>query len=148
MQDNFNGNPNHSGIRQMHYTLFVPLTQNDGSQQPIARIEWVEGELVKRAGGLTRYYPGHGLWVPPMRNDIYRDVIIPFHVVTPEKGQTDAWLVDLAAEIAQVFEQTEIFVFEQPVWLLEHEKTPGQHAGITDPSLSTAQQKELERMTH
>ena len=103
---------------QMHYTLFVPLTQNNGHHQPSERLNWIEQELMKRADGLTRYYPGHGLWVPSTTTTVCRDEIVPFHIVTANGPETETWLVELAAEIARVFEQDEVFVFTQPVWLL------------------------------
>lgn len=107
------------GKPQTHYTVFAPLTQNDGRPQPPERLAWLEGELVNRAGGLTRYSPGHGLWVPPLSTVLCRDEVVPFHVVTANGPETERWLVTLMAEIARVFEQADVFVFAQPVWLLD-----------------------------
>lgn len=110
-----------NGTPKLLYTLYVPLTQNDGQLQPLERLEWVEEEIVKRAGGLTRYAPGEGLWVSSVTTPLCRDEVIPFHVVTADGPETEAWLTELVADIARVFEQQEVFVFAQTVWLVEAE---------------------------
>ena len=44
----------------------------------------------------------------------------PFRLVTAPGPQQEARVIALAAEMAQVFEQEEIFVLAQPVWRLKH----------------------------
>ena len=69
----FTGAGPFAGSMKTLYTLFLPLTQQDGSQQPAERLAWIEGELVKRAGALSRYSPGQGLWVSPCSGILCRD---------------------------------------------------------------------------
>jgi len=101
---------------QMHYTIFVPLTQKDDTPQPAERLAWVEEQLVKRAGGLTLYYPSKGLWIPPTARPLCQDSILPVHLVMAPTAGAEAGLVELVAEITRRFEQDETFVLAQPVW--------------------------------
>ncbi len=116
----FNGQEFLHGTAQMLYTLFVVLTQNGGGLQPFRRMRWAEQELLKLDPGLTRHHAGTGLWVPPPRRPICRDLIVPFQLVTTLGRQQEARVIALGAEMAQVFEQEAIFILAQPVWRLKH----------------------------
>src|SRR5690349_22360794 len=113
------------GQRNMLYTLFVVLTQKGGGIQPFQHLRWAEQELLKLDQGLTRHQAGTGIWVPPPCHPLCRDLILPFQLVTTPDRQQEAKVIALAAEMAQVFEQDEIFILAQPVWRLNHAQLAG-----------------------
>lgn len=107
-----------SGQPYTHYTLYLPMTVHGGELAPPSMFQWAEQEITQEAGGLTRYHPGAGLWISPTTRVRTQDFILPYHIVAPRDPATHARLIALKAEIARVFEQEEIFLFTQPVWLL------------------------------
>ena len=119
----FNGQVLLHGAAHMLYTLFVVLTQNSGGLQPFRHVHWAEQELLKLDQGLTRHQAGTGLWVPQPHHPVCRDLIVPFQLVTTPGRQQEARVIALAAEMAQVFQQEEIFVLAQPVWRLKNTRS-------------------------
>ncbi len=100
------------------YTLLYPTTANDGRASAPEHLRWIEDAITRRFGGLTRFFPGTGYWVPPSGNP-KRDGIVPIQVVAPGGPATEAWLLGLAAKLAQRLNQDEIFVFGQSVQMVD-----------------------------
>ncbi len=100
------------------YTVIVPITDNGG--QPLAprHLRWTERTITHHLGGLTRFSPGVGYWVGSSGKP-KRDAIVPIQVVAPTGPGTEAWLLNLAAELAQCLQQEEIFLFGQGVQLVD-----------------------------
>jgi hypothetical protein len=100
------------------YTLFLPLNDNSGVPLPPERLHWAQQELVHFAGGLTCYEPSLGLWVH--QETVYRDYVLPVQSVVPAGPEAEAYFIRLAGGLARLLEQQQIFVFTQPVQLIDH----------------------------
>ncbi len=100
------------------YTLFLPMNHNNGHPMQPERLCWAQQELVQFAGGLTCYPPSQGLWVNHTMT-VFKDLVLPIQSVVPASADADRYFARLAAEMARVLEQQQIFVFTQPVQLLE-----------------------------
>ena len=98
-------------------TIYLPLHYNNGDPMDPQRLEWALDMLLKRFGGLTRYQPGVGFWVGPAQK-VFRDSVLPVLVVAPAGPETSAWFSTLAANLAVLLEQSEIFLFALPVLLV------------------------------
>jgi hypothetical protein len=100
------------------YTLFLPLNHNNGRRIAAQRLGWAQREIMRYAGGLTRLAPSVGFWIGPSAK-VYRDTVLPIQTVAHSGPQAEAWFTRLAAEMAIILKQHQIFLFAQPVWLLE-----------------------------
>lgn len=107
-----------SGISAALYTLFLPLNHNNGRLMQAGRLNWVQREILRYTGGLTRFPPGTGYWVDHTAK-IFRDQVMPIQVVTSADPEVEAWFAHQAAEMAVVLQQQQIFLFAQPIWRLE-----------------------------
>ena len=115
----FNGNGRFQATQKRLYTVYLPLTRNDGSVQPSRLLQQAEEGLVQLAGGLAWFHPGLGLWVPSPQARILRDRIAPVHVVADIGPEAETQMTDLVAQITADFEQDQLFVFVQEVWVVE-----------------------------
>jgi hypothetical protein len=114
------------------YTLFLPLHHNNGLPMQPERLNWAQREISRYAGGLTKFAPSVGFWVDPTAK-VYRDLVVSLQTVAPTGPEAEAWFARLAAEMAVVLEQQHIFLFIQPVWLLEpfiSQATPRKGEGL------------------
>ena|SRR5690348_8894887 len=102
------------------YTIFLPLTDNNGNPIEPALLDKVQDEIVTAIGGLTRYAPGVGVWRNPMGH-VYRDLVLPIQILVPDDAEMQSWIVQQIAKMAALLEQEQIFVFAQVVWLLKAE---------------------------
>lgn len=106
-----------NGIPATLYTLFVPLNSNDGRPMPQPRLSWVQAQILHFARGLTTLFPGTGFWVN--HAELYKDRILPVQVVTPTDPEADDRFARLVVDMTLVMKQEQIFLFAQPVLLLE-----------------------------
>jgi hypothetical protein len=107
-----------NGSHTTLYTLFLPMNLNNGDPMPPERLHWAQQELVQFAGGLTCYEPSLGLWVN--HATVYRDYVLPVQSVVAAGPEAEAYFIRLAGGLARLLEQQQIFVFTQPVQLLDH----------------------------
>src|SRR5689334_752580 len=89
------------------YTIFLPLTDNNGNPIEPALLDKVQDEIVTAVGGLTRYAPGVGLWIDPTAT-LYRDLVMPIQVLAPDDVETRALIVQQIAKMAALLEQKQI----------------------------------------
>jgi hypothetical protein len=106
-----------TGSHTTLYTLFLPMNQNNGHPMPPEQVHWAQQELLQFAGGLTCYPPSLGVWVHEAT--VYRDYVLPVQSVVPTGPAAEAYFIRLAAELARLLEKQQLFVFTQPVQLLE-----------------------------
>lgn len=94
--------------------IFLPLTRNDGSDQPRALFAQVRAELLGRFGGLTAYSraPAKGLWEEP-DGGTARDELVIYEVMAQALDRD--WWRDYRAELQRRFGQQEILLRAQEV---------------------------------
>lgn len=100
------------------YILFLPLHYNDGRRIQPARLSLAQREILRYAGGLTRFSPCVGFWIDRTAR-AYRDLVLPVQTVVSTSPEADTWFAHLAAKMALLLEQQQIFLFAQPVMLIE-----------------------------
>ena len=100
------------------YTLFLPLNHNDGRRMQPERLIWAQRKILRYTGGLTECARGVGLWLDEAAK-VYRDSVLPIQTVAPTGPEAEAWFAHLAAEMAVVLDQHQLFIFTQPVWQLQ-----------------------------
>jgi hypothetical protein len=110
------GQPN--GSHNTLYTLFLPMNHNNGHPMQPERLHWAQQAIVRFAGGLTCFEPSLGFWVSPALTTV-RDFVLPVQSIVASGPEAERYFLRLAAEMAHVLEQQQIFVFTQPVQLLE-----------------------------
>ncbi|QIK79986.1 hypothetical protein G7077_06495 [Sphingomonas piscis] len=89
--------------------IFLPLTRNDGSDQPRELFTRLRRELVDRFGGLTAFTraPAEGLWEDE-EGGVTADRIVIFEVVADIVDKD--WWSDMRAQLEREFEQDEILI--------------------------------------
>lgn len=100
------------------YTLFLPLNHNDGRGMQSDRLKWAQEEILNYGVGLTLGSPGIGLW-PDRTGKVCRDRMLPLQAVASIGPEAEIWFAHLAAQLAVVLEQHQIFLFAQPVYLVK-----------------------------
>lgn len=100
------------------YTVYLPLNGNDGQPIAASRLNWARSEIVRYAGGCTVLPASDGLWVAD-GGQVYLDRVVPILVVAPAGPETEWFFRRLAAELAILLEQHEIFIHRTPVSVVE-----------------------------
>jgi len=106
------------GVPTTLYTLFLPLNTNGDRRMQREQLHWVQSEILRYAGGLTRYPSSNGAWGDRAAR-AYRDLVSPIQSAAPLGPEAEAWFVSLAAKVALELEQQQILSLAQPVWLLQ-----------------------------
>lgn len=105
-----------AGQAKCLYVLYLPLTDNQGRPQPRERLAWALTEVARFAGGYTALPPSDGAWVDGAGRLCY-DRVLPVWVVAPAGPEGWAFFERLAAVLARLLEQQEIFIHATPVIL-------------------------------
>ncbi len=96
------------------YDLFIPLYHNDGSEIEPAKLLRLEDQLLGEFNGLTVFpQPNRGYW--RMGGVTYRDEIIIYRVVTPNRRAARRFLRQLKEELKRDLKQEEILIIERDV---------------------------------
>lgn len=97
--------------------LFLPLYDNDSTEQPRELFRQVRAELVERFGGLTAHSrsPVKGLWQEQDGNTI-RDDLIVYEVMAEDIDET--WWRDYRHYLEQQFRQEKLVVRALPIRML------------------------------
>lgn len=97
--------------------IFLPVTDNEGREQPTGLFEQVRQELVDRFGGLTAFTrsPAKGLWQND-EDDHQQDDIVIYEVMT---DTLDAeWWSSYKRELERRFRQEELVIRSHHVELI------------------------------
>jgi hypothetical protein len=91
------------------FEIFLPLTLNDGTKQPVERFARVREELVERFGGVTAFIrsPAKGVWQLE-ENERAEDEIVIYEVMSESVDQL--WWQTYKREIEQRFQQQELLI--------------------------------------
>jgi hypothetical protein len=91
------------------FEIFLPLTLNDGTKQPVELFARVREELLKRFGGVTAFIrsPAKGVWQLE-ENERAEDEIVIYEVMSESVDQL--WWQTYKREIEQRFQQQELLI--------------------------------------
>jgi hypothetical protein len=89
------------------FEIFLPLTLNDGTKQPVELFARVREELIERFGGVTAFIrsPAKGVWQLE-ENERTEDEIVIYEVMSESVDQL-GWQT-YKREIEQRFQQQEL----------------------------------------
>jgi hypothetical protein len=91
------------------FEIFLPLTLNDGTKQPVELFARVREELIERFGGVTAFIrsPAKGVWQLE-ENERTEDEIVIYEVMSESVDQL--WWQTYKREIEQRFQQQELLI--------------------------------------
>jgi hypothetical protein len=112
------GEPGDNSVSRALFSVYLPLTTNDGRPQPMSRLHYARDRIVAFAGGCTVLPTSEGLWVNE-EGTLCRDLVVPLLVLAPAGVKSEQFFGRLAAELALLLEQQEIFVTWTPAATIE-----------------------------
>ncbi|RON42366.1 hypothetical protein [Pseudomonas brassicacearum] len=91
------------------FEIFLPLTLNDGTKQPVELFARVREELLKRFGGVTAFIrsPAKGVWQQE-ENERAEDEIVIYEVMSESVDQL--WWQTYKRALEQRFQQQELLI--------------------------------------
>lgn len=105
------------------YTLYAPLTDNNGSPFPPDVLRRVSARITAQIGGCTIYPASIGIWIDRTGRS-RNDVIAPMVAIALDGSEHLGFFVGFAAQLALELDQDEVFVTYQPVTVVPPPSRP------------------------
>lgn len=92
----------------VEYTIYLPLTYNDGIKIEEEKFELTYKEIGDQFGGFTEEKENEGYWL--YHGKLYKDKIHKIYVLTCDTHENDEWFKNYKEILKERFEQIDILI--------------------------------------
>jgi len=99
------------------YDIFIPLYYNDGRPIEVAKLQYLQQQLLEHFEGLTYFpQPNQGFW--KFAGMHYHDQVVIYRVISEHSTRSRKFLSSLKERLKKELNQEEILIVERQISVL------------------------------